>query len=311
MKLFKCHSRESGNQASLIPAFAGMTLIFLGLSVSSVSSADIGRTETKRDRIERERRESSGPSVSDAYLKIHENFLRENYLEVDRLADSYLSGGRGKPNSEDVLYLQALSLLKLHRGDEARTKLKELEINFESSDRKASASASIADSYFYEGNQGQAYQAYQETLRKYPNSDQTAYVLYRLRDLSVKLGKPQDSDYFKASVLKANPDSQQVKDSISRFSSVTQVPQTAAGPLKQMSLEEAPFFTVQVGSFSKVRNANALMNKLIIRSYSAFIDKDTPTGMYRVRVGHLPSKAEADVLEARLKSEGYPTKIYP
>ena len=252
---------------------------------SDASFADIGRIETKRERMKRESRESPGKSAQDAYLKIHENFLRENYAEVDRLANDYLSGDPSKPNSEDVLYLQALSLLKLNRGDEARTKLNELESSFASSDRKASASASLADSYFYEGNQAQAFQAYQETLKKYPNSDQTAYVLYRLRDLSAKLGRP--------------------------LSSVTQTTPGSASLLKQMSLEETPFFTVQVGSFSKVRNANALMNKLIRRSYSAFIDKEPQSGMYRVRVGHLPNKADADALETRLKTEGYPTKIYP
>ena len=79
--------------------------LLISLVFSGVSFAEIGRIETKRERMAREARESPGKSISNAYLKIHENFLRENYSEVDRLADSYLADGSSKPNSEDVLYL--------------------------------------------------------------------------------------------------------------------------------------------------------------------------------------------------------------
>ena len=229
--------------------------------------------------MDREAREGSGKAIQDAYLKIHENFLRENYADVDSLANSYLAGSRPKPNSEDVLYLHALSLLKLNRADEARSKLRQLENTFTSQDRKASASASIADSYYYEGNFLKGAEAYKETLKKYPQSDQTTYVLYRLRELSQKPVNPKFS--------------------------------TPALPLRQVALEEAPFFSVQVGSFAKVRNANALMNKLIHRQYSAYIDRDPRSILYRVRVGRLASKSEAAALESRLKNEGYPTKITP
>jgi septal ring-binding cell division protein DamX len=120
------------------------------------------------------------------YEKIHESFLREDYAAVDRLAGQYLSGGRRGANAEDVLYLQALALLKLNRADEARQKLRELENLFASSDRKASASASIGDSYYYAGDFGRASQAYEETLRKYPASDQAEYIQSQLGAIRAK-----------------------------------------------------------------------------------------------------------------------------
>lgn len=259
----------------------GLVIFLIGLSAGR-SFADIQHMETKRERMLHEAKESPGRSSKDAYLKIHENFLRENYSEVDRLAASYLAGGLSEPNAEDVLYLQALSLLKLNRGDEARSKLRELEGSFTSTDRKASTSASIADSYFYEGNNAAARQAYQETLAKYPNSDQTSYISSRLKELSSKLGA-----YVPPSVL---PPVQSWK-------------RTLPG--------ETSYFTVQVGAFSKVRNANALMKKMIRRHYDAYVDRDAQTGIFRVRVGRLPNKTEASALEERLKGEGYPTQIYP
>ena len=231
-------------------------------------------------------------AANDAYLKIHDSFLNQNYTEVDQLANTYLAGGTGQSNAEDALYLQALSLLKLNRADEARVKLRELENSFTAIDRKASASASIADSYFYEGNYTQAYDAYQETLRKYPNSDQTNYALFKLEELSSRLGKPP------------------LNESTYHLSTAPRAP-FLTPPQQQMSIEEIPFFTVQVGSFSKARNANVLVRKLSGRRYDAYIGRDPSSGMYRVRVGKFESKTDALAIESRLKKEGYPTKIYP
>jgi len=286
-------------------------ILSASFSIYGVCFALIGPTETKRERLERQSREAGGKLATDTYLKIHENFLKENYAEVDRLAKDYLSDGSGKPNADDVLYLQALSLLKLGRGDEARMKLRDLENSFASVDRKASASASIADSYFYEENSEQAYQAYQETLIKYPNSNQTTYVLYKLRDLSVKLGKPKNVDYFKTQLLDKNPKSAQIQDSVNRYVTVIRSAPPPVQPLKQIAVEEIPFFAVQVGSFSKIRNANALINKLHRARYEVYVEKDPSSGMCRVRVGKFTSKADALTVESRLKQEGYPTKIYP
>lgn len=249
-----------------------------GLLFSHRAFADIGRIETKRERLARQSKETGGKIATDAYLKIHENFLNENYAEVDRLSKEYLSGGHDKPNAEDVLYLEALSLLKLGRGSQARIKFGELENSFTPFNRKASASASVADSYFYEGNYEEAARAYQATLKKYPNSDQTTYASYKLHEISAKLGKPMDP---------------------------------VVTSLRQQSMEEAPLFTVQVGSFSKIRNANILIRKLSGHGYDAYVEKDASGGMFRVRVGRFKSKAEALQTESRLKQEGFPTKIYP
>lgn len=254
-----------------------LCLVFL---TSGISHAIGGPTRTKRERMKEEAR-NFGPSVGVAYEKIHENFLKENYSEVVRLSSDYLAPGRtNKDNREDVLYLQALSLLKLNRSQEARERLKELEILFVPMDRKASASASVGDSYFYEGNFPLARQSYEETLRKYPNTDQTAYIRGQLSELSAKLGSPTG------------------------FLPISRSP-------KQFSLNERPLFTVQVGSFSMEKNAKALVNKLIFRRYDAYLEKDESDRMYRVRVGKLSSREEASMLELRLKREGYPTKIYP
>ncbi len=276
----------------------GLSLVFL-FSHSELSQAVIGQLETRRERRAKETRES-GLSSDSLYQRIHESFLREDYTAVDTLSREYLARGRKPSNAEDVLYLQSLSLLKLNRSEEARAKLRELENDYASADARASTHASIADSYYYEGNFDLATQSYEETLAKYPASDQTPYVLSRLQELSSKLNRPKEAEIYKARLLKDYPQSQEVKN----------FPPSAV-PLRQIALEENVFYTVQVGSFSKQRNAQGLVNKLLHRRYDAYLREDESGRMYRVRVGRFSSKEEARVLENRLKKQGYPTKIYP
>jgi cell division septation protein DedD len=89
---------------------------------------------------------------------------------------------------------------------------------------------------------------------------------------------------------------------------LTPPPQTTQ--LKQVAFEERPFYSVQVGSFSKEENAKALVEKLIAAHYDAYLAPDAgKTGMIRVRVGKTESRPAAEILEEKLKKEGYPTKI--
>lgn len=87
-------------------------------------------------------------------------------------------------------------------------------------------------------------------------------------------------------------------------------PAPAFTPLRQTAVEEVPQFSVQVGSFSKQKNAQSLLHQLSESKYRAFIDTTLPA-LYRVRVGPLESREEAVRLETVLKKDGYPTKICP
>jgi len=261
-------------------------MTFIGLAAfsllfSTTVHAMVGRQETKRERLAREA-QNFGPSYSVAYEKIHESFLKDDHAGVERLAREYLSGSQNKPNREDVLYLQALSLMKMNRSEEARQKLGELEREFRSAEDRAGAAISIADSYYYEGNFSTAASAYEEAFRKYPESEQKSYVSERLKELSDKQGRTLGPMVI---VLDAEP----------------------AAPAQQAGQN----FTVQVGSFSNEKNARALVYKLSRRKYEAYLEMDEADRMYRVRVGKVPSRQEALSLETRLKREGYPTKIYP
>ncbi|MGH7197548.1 MAG: SPOR domain-containing protein [Candidatus Omnitrophota bacterium] len=247
--------------------------LMIFLLIDGTAHAMVGRQGTKRERLAREAH-NLGPSYTVAYEKIHESFLRDDFAGVERLTREYLSGSSNKPNREDVLYLRALSLAKLNRGEEARRKLRELESDFQSADDRAGVSTSIADTYFYDGNHALAAASYEDTLRKYPQSDQASYIRERLSEMSVK-------------------------------------PLPAIVVLDDRPAGKGAFFTVQVGSFSRQKNAQGLVDKLNRQNYQAYLEPSDVERMFRVRVGKLASREEAMALERRLRREGYPTKIYP
>ena len=80
--------------------------------------------------------------------------------------------------------------------------------------------------------------------------------------------------------------------------------------LKQGSGEPL-YFSVQVGCFSRKKNAGKLREELIERGFRAYILELPGDELYYVRVGKFSNKSEAKSLEKRLKSKGYPTKICP
>lgn len=249
-----------------------LIIAVLFLSCLRSAEANIGPTQTKRERMQND---SYSQSADSLYAKMRESFLNKDYVSADKFGTQYLSLNRGKANTDDVLYLQALSLIKLGRMAEARDVLASLENSSSSANGKASASASAADTYFYEKQYASAYEAYEKTMAKYPQSDQTVYLHSRLSELSEKLGK------------------------------------TAVSPLGQVAVEETGIFSVQVGSFTHEQNAKALSKKLNATGFESFITTDQVHHLYRVRVGKAVSREEAAATANKLKKAGYSTRIYP
>ena len=68
-----------------------------------------------------------------------------------------------------------------------------------------------------------------------------------------------------------------------------------------------------MGSFANQKNAQQLTQKLINSQFEAYIDQlnSGKTLLYRVRVGKLDSRAEAEKLKNTLEQKGYPARIYP
>ncbi|MBI3253011.1 MAG: SPOR domain-containing protein [Candidatus Omnitrophica bacterium] len=216
--------------------------------------------------------------------EIRADFLKEDYASAGKKAERFLARNPSGGESEEILYLEALSLIGLKRPAEAREKLNRLSGSSDPALR-ASAAVSAADSFYSEGNADAAYEHYEAALARDPAGAEAPYLKVRLSELEPRRSKPPG-------ILFLPP---------------------APVPLKQMAAEEAPFFAVQVGSFSRKRNADGLLKKLLGRGYDAYLEnnKDAKREFYRVRVGKAASKEEAEALARHLEKDGYPTKIIP
>ena len=80
---------------------------------------------------------------------------------------------------------------------------------------------------------------------------------------------------------------------------------------KQAGPYASSYFSVQAGCFGKKGNAEKLRDKLIDSGFQAYIVELPSEALCRVRVGRFSNRLQAESLEQRLKSEGYPTKICP
>jgi DedD protein len=72
-------------------------------------------------------------------------------------------------------------------------------------------------------------------------------------------------------------------------------------------------WTAQVGSFSKKSSAARIIRELEAAGFDAYISEMTQGGrtLYRVRVGPVVSRDEADALVATLKASGHAARVMP
>ena len=147
-------------------------------------------------------------------------------------------------------------------------------------------------------------------LKSHPAGAERADVLYLQAMSLLELGRVEES---KDRLRQIDPSYADIHDIEAESTPVIEPPPPPAerpAPPRPTA-EEGGFFTVQVGSFASGNNAADLLNKLRDESYDAYIERPSGKRMYRVRVGRLASREEAAALEARLKKDGYPTRIFP
>ncbi len=203
-----------------------------------------------------------------------ESFLKGNFEKSEKLAGRFSARDS---RSEDVVMIRALSLMKLGRFEEARPLLEGLQKNAASSELRAQAAYSLGDSYYFKNDRLQADLYYKDALERYPDYGEAQQVRHLLG-----LSHPRHQNVGGQAAL-----------------------------LQQMGIEETLIYSVQVGSFSKRRNAERLLNKLMRKRLDAYIAQDETSRHFRVRIGHLTAREDAQSLESRLKKDGYPTKIFP
>jgi tetratricopeptide (TPR) repeat protein len=166
--------------------------------------------------------------------------------------------------------------------------------NFKETKFLQQASLGIADLYLLQQDFLNASQSYQNFIRDYPKSDFLSAAYFGLGRSLLKQGQWQEAKIYLTKVEQDYPLSFE------------------AGLAKKLSSQEF-YFTVQVGSFSKQKNAQALCQKLKDNGLDSFLQEETIKDItfYRVRVGKFNSRQQAEDLASQLSQQGYPTKIFP
>ncbi len=108
---------------------------------------------------------------------IYEVYLKENFSEAEAMCSAGLTGRKSGSEIDELGYLKALCLLKMHRTDEARRILGA--ITASASPLKPEAALSFADSFTVDGNTERAEAEYRRVAAEYPNSGVGVYARSR------------------------------------------------------------------------------------------------------------------------------------
>ena len=217
-------------------------------------------------------------------------YLEGSYSEsIDECA---MNIARNKAQDK-AYYLLGLTYLKINDTAKAREKLKILIDNFRTSPYLESAKLSYADTYFIEQDYPRAQELYEDIVKNNSRLAGAAYL--RLGQCALKSGNWQNAKSYCSILQQKYPLSLE------------------ANLARELFERQEFYFTVQVGSFTNLQNAQRLVNKLKSNNFDAYIDElnSQKNPMYRVRVGRLSLRQEAEKLKNILEAGGYPTRIFP
>lgn len=195
--------------------------------------------------------------------------------------------------NDQVLYFLGLSYLKLGSYSNARIYLSKLLKRFPDSQFYQEGFLKFADTYFLDKNYQEAKTIYEKIIRKYPSFNFLPTVYLRLAQIASKEGRwSEKQKYLK--IIK------------SKF------PKSCEMQLVKVLESYGDYFTIQVGAFSKQKNA-ASLRKELEGKYPVYIVHDKKNGLdiYKVKVGKFKERDQVQQVYQRLRNQGYPARIYP
>jgi tetratricopeptide (TPR) repeat protein len=233
--------------------------------------------------------------------KLKSSFLSGDYKSAITEGEKILSSSENSTPGLDELYL-ILGQSYMKDGNLLRAAdIFQIIINeYNSSPLKEQAKLSLADTYFLRQDLDRAKLYYEKIINDNPNTELKPDIYYRLSEVGFRKGDTREGKEYLDKLKQEFPSSPQLsldKD----LSSISGVPVSDL------------YYTVQVGYFSKIENANNLTQRLVKKGYPAYTQESASEGKisYRVRVGKTSQRPEIVDLENKLSKEGYPTKIFP
>jgi tetratricopeptide (TPR) repeat protein len=227
--------------------------------------------------------------------KVKVYFLNGDYKSAILEGEKILANTDSTPESDELYYVLGLCYLKdgnyLRASDIFEIIIKE----FDDSAFKEEAKLGLGDTYFLRAYYDEAQIYYKELLGSNPKTKLKPAIYYRLSQALLKEGDTEGAKKYLDELKKDFPGNLEAGINNDLYS-LTDI-----------------YYTVQVGSFTKPINAKNFCNKLINEGYDAYIEESgiNEKKIYRLRVGKLKLRKEAEQLKNKLSSKGYPTKIFP
>ncbi|MDD5583987.1 MAG: SPOR domain-containing protein [Candidatus Omnitrophica bacterium] len=195
--------------------------------------------------------------------------------------------------NDESLYFLGLAYIKMENYPQAREYLLKLTRNFPRSPYHEQGLIKLGDTYMLEGNTKQAQALYEDIEKKQSNFDGMPLVYLRLSQIAAKEGRWDDNKKYTTLLKERYPGS---------------IEANILGPAQEVCY----FFSIQVGAFSKKKNAEELEAELK-KNYAAYIAEEKNGGyaLYKVRVGKFTDRKEAESMRVKLAKQGYPARIYP
>lgn len=260
-----------------------------------------------KTRVKRERRTAASPIVqavapaapaTTPVAELEAAYLRGEYAAVvaaDQRAMISADASTGD-QQDQIWYLVGLSQLQLQQPEEARETFVQFLDQRPNSSWRADAEVGVADALWLAEELAQAVTLYQALLSRLgPHHPASARAQYQLGQAARQAGQWTVA--------------RQAFDGV-----IARSPQSFEAGLARAVLQQSDFtFSVQVGAFGVRENAVRLQRKLAQRGYSAMVDQAMADGrvMHRVRIGRFSSREQAGETAARLRQDGFPSKVVP
>jgi tetratricopeptide (TPR) repeat protein len=196
---------------------------------------------------------------------------------------------------DEVRYLAGISYLRLN--DLARAKLHLRQLVSRGTHTRSTvlgdAHIALAEVYFLSGSFAEAAELLQVYTKEYPHGPSRAQAYLRLGQIAQKKGRREEAQRLFAKLKSDYPLSFEA----------TLIPATEGG---------GAFFSVQVGVFRRLGNAQKLKRKLERKGHSPYIieTRRSRSTDYSVRVGSFATETEANRLAITLRKQGFETKVH-
>ena len=221
--------------------------------------------------------------------------IQRSYHQAKNLAYKFISQNPSKNDSDEAQYYLGLSLLYLQKYAEARETFNQLIEYSPEIKLRDKAYVGIIDSYALQEQYSDAIKAAHDLLKLSPKSEYESLIYLKLARAHLKLAQWDEAQKY-------------LKKIVNNFSDSIE-----ADIAKQL-LEEKQYFAVQLGSFAEQSRAEQLVADVKAKGEYAYVVETVDSSgrkFYRVRVGQFSRLQDANQLEHKLSSLGYPTQVYP